>query len=156
MPTAPCPVQSSIGRHLVATRLEIEEGGDNQSQIRDEQSNVAEHESLRGGFLTENVIGSLDNLNETTRFDDWLSDFDDDSEVDGDCNESQPCRGDEYFDDGYDGLEPSPPPSRIRVHLQLWWYPVKGLVRRYLRSRFSWFQRGQANIVKQADSDIPF
>lgn len=25
--------------------------------------------------------------------DDW--DFDDDSEIDGDCNESQPCRGDE-------------------------------------------------------------
>jgi hypothetical protein len=33
------------------TRLEIEEGRDNQSQIRDEQSNVAEQESLRGGFF---------------------------------------------------------------------------------------------------------
>jgi len=112
------------------TRLEIEEGRDNQSQIRDEQSNVAEQESLRGGFLTENVIGNLDNLNETTRFDDWISDFDDDPEVDGDCNESQPCRGDEYCDDGCDDLEPAPPHSRIRVHLQLWWYPVKGVVRR--------------------------
>ena len=61
-------------KELELTRLEIEEGGDNQSQIRDEQSNVAEHESLRGGFLTENVIGNLDNLNETTRFDDWLAD----------------------------------------------------------------------------------
>jgi hypothetical protein len=106
--------------------------------------------------LTENVIGNLDNLNETTRFDDWLSDFDDDPEIDGDCNESQPCRGDEYCDDGYDDLEPTTPPSRIRVHLQLWWYPVKGVVRRSLRARFSWYKRGQANIVKQADSDIPF
>ena len=52
--------------------------------------------------MTENVIGNLDNLNEATRFDDWLSDFDDDPEIDGDCNESQPCRGDEYCDDGYD------------------------------------------------------
>jgi hypothetical protein len=138
------------------TRLEIEEGRDNQSQIRDEQSNVAEQESLRGGFLTENVIGNLDNLNENTRFDDWLSDFVDDPEIDGDCNESQPCRGDEYCDDGYDDLEPTTPPSRIRAHLQLWWNPVKGVVRRYLRSRFSWFKRGQANIVKQAGSDIPF
>jgi hypothetical protein len=138
------------------TRLEIEEGRDNQSQIRDEQSNVAEQESLRGGFLTENVIGNLDNLNETTRFDDWLSDFVDDPEIDGDCNESQPCRGDEYCDDGYDDLEPTTPPSRIRAHLQLWWNPVKGVVRRYLRPRFSWFKRGQANIVKQAGSDIPF
>jgi hypothetical protein len=106
--------------------------------------------------LTENVIGNLDNLNETTRFDDWLSDFDNDPEIDGDCNESQPCRGDEYCDDGYDDLEPTTQPSRIRAHLQLWWYPVKGVVRRYLRSRFSWFKRGQANIVKQAGSDIPF
>jgi hypothetical protein len=106
--------------------------------------------------LTENVIGNPDNLNEATRFDDWLSDFDDDPEIDGDCNESQPCRGDEYCDDGYDDLEPTTPPSRTRAHLQLWWYPVEGVVRRYLRSRFSWFKRGQANIVKQADSDIPF
>jgi hypothetical protein len=143
-------------KELELTRLEIEEGGDNESQIRDEQSNVAEHESLRGGFLTENVIGNLDNLNETSRLDDWLSDFDDDPEIDGDCNESQPCRGDEYCDDGYDALEPTAPPHGYVCALQLRWYPVKGVVRRYLRSRFSWLKRGQANIVKQADSDIPF
>lgn len=106
--------------------------------------------------MTENVIENRDNLNETTRFDDWISDFDDDPEVDGDCNESQPCRGDEYCDDGYDDLEPTAPPSQIRVYLQLWWYPVKGAVRRHLRSRLLWFKRGQASIVKQADSDVPF
>lgn len=55
---------------------------------RDEQSNVAEQESLRGGFLTENVIENLNGLNETTQFDDWIPEFDDDPEIDGDCNES--------------------------------------------------------------------
>ena len=56
--------------------------------------------------MTENIIENLDSLNETTQFDDWIPDFDDgpeddDPEFDGDCNESQPCRGDEYCD-GYD------------------------------------------------------
>jgi hypothetical protein len=107
------------------------------------------------GFLNENVMENLDSLNETTQFDYWIPDFDDDPEIDGDCNESQPCRGDEYCDDGYD-LEPVPPPSRIYAHLQLWWHPVRGIVRRFLCSRFSWFARKQVNIVKQNDSDIPF
>ena len=111
--------------------------------------------------MTENVIKNLDSLNETTQFDDWIPDFDDDPEdddpeFDGDCNESQPCRGDEYCDDGYDDQVPTPPISRLRVRLQLWWCPVKGVVCRYLRSRFSWFRRGQANVVEQNDSGIPF
>jgi hypothetical protein len=164
-----CPVQPGfwhLGHHSRKTRKhkelwssvelirpETEEDRDNQSQIRDEQSNVAEQERK---ILTENVIGNLGNLSDTTRFhDDWVCGFDDDPEIDGDCNESQPCRGDEYCDDGYDDL-PTPPPSRICVRLQLWLYPVKGVVRRYLRSRFSWFKRGPANIVRQPDSDIPF
>jgi hypothetical protein len=167
-----CPVQPGfwhLGHHsekarkqkelrsgVDLTRPKIEEGRDNQSQTRDEQSNLTEQESLRGGSLTENAIEDLGSLNETTEFGDWISDFDDDTEIDGDCNESQPCRGDEYCDDGYDDLEPTPPPARIRVQLQLWWYPVKGVVRRYLSSRFSWFERKQVNIVKQNDSDIPF
>ncbi len=106
--------------------------------------------------MTENLIENLNNLNETAQFDDWIPDIDDDPEIDGDCNESQPCRGDEYCGDGYNDLDPTSPPSRIRGRLQLWWYPIKGIVRRYVRSRFSWFKRGRANIVKQDDYDIPF
>lgn len=165
-----CPVQPGfwhLGHHsgkarkqkelrsgVELTRPKIGEGLHNQSQTRDEQSNLTEQESLRGGFLTEDAIENLDSPNETTEFVDWIPDFDDDPEIDGDCNESQPCRGDEYCDDGYDDLESTPPPSRIRVHLQLWWDPVKGVVRRYLSSGFSWFERKHA--VKQNDSDIPF
>ena len=106
--------------------------------------------------MNENVMENLDSLNETTQFDYWIPDFDDDPEIDGDCNESQPCRGDEYCDDGYDNLEPVPPPSRIYAHLQLWWYPVRGFVRRFLCSRFSWFKHEQADVVEQDDSNIPF
>ncbi len=148
--------QKELRPSVELTRTKVEEGRDNQSQIRDEQSNVAEQESLRGGFLNENVMENLDSLNETTQFDHWIPDFDDDPEIDGDCNESQPCRGDEYCDDGNDDLEPPSPPSWIHVHLQLWWFPIKGVVRRYLRSHFSWFKRERANVVNQDDSDIPF
>jgi hypothetical protein len=98
--------QKELRSGVDLTRPKIEEGRDNQT--RDEQSNLTEQEGLRGGFLTENAIEDLGSLNETTEFGDWIPDFDDDTEIDGDCNESQPCRGDEYCDDGYDDLEPTP------------------------------------------------
>jgi hypothetical protein len=100
---------------------------------------------------------NLASLNETSELDDLLPDFDDDPEIDGDCNESQPCRGDEYCDDGNDDLELTSSRSRITGHLRMWWYPVKGIVRRYLRSRSFWFKRPErASVVNQDDSGIPF
>jgi hypothetical protein len=148
--------QKELRPSVELTRTKVEEGRDNQPQIRDEQSNVAEQESLQGGLLNETVMENLDSLNETSQFDYWIPDFNDYPEIDGDCNESQPCRGDEYCDDGYDNLEPVPPPSRIYAHLHLWLYPVRGIVRRFLCSRFSWFKHEQADVVEQEDSNIPF
>src|SRR5260370_1003477 len=92
--------QKELRPSVELTRTKVEEGRDNQSQIRDEQSNVAEQESLQGGFLNENVMENLDSLNETSQFDYWIPDFNDYPEIGGDCNESQPCRGYRYCDDG--------------------------------------------------------
>ena len=76
------------------------------TQIRDEQVSVTEQKSLQGGLLTEDEAETLESPKETTEFDDWESYYDDDYELelDGDCNESQPCRGDEPGGDGYDDL----------------------------------------------------
>ena len=35
--------------------------------------------------------------NEFTEFDEYIVDLDEESEISGDCNESQPCRGDEAW-----------------------------------------------------------
>jgi hypothetical protein len=106
--------------------------------------------------LTEDVIENLSSQNEAIQFDDWITDFDDEPEIDGDCNESQPCRGDEYCDDAYNDLDPTPTPSRIRAYLQPRWHPIKGIIRRCLCSRFSWPKSTPTNAVKQDDTNIPF
>ena len=66
--------------------------------------------------MTKDKTEALESLNETTEFDDWESYYDDDYELelDGDCNESQPCRGDEPGGDYYDDLYAGPPPVADR------------------------------------------
>jgi hypothetical protein len=129
------------------------------TQISDQQVRVTEQKSLQGGLLTEDNTETLESLNETTEVDDWESYYDDDYELelDGDCNESQPCRGDEPGGDYYDDLYAAPPPSRIEVYPQRWWYPAKSTVRSYLRCHFPWLGRRKqvSNVVKE-DIQIPF
>ena len=129
------------------------------TQIRDEQVSVTEQKSLQGVLLTEDKTETLESLNETTEFDDWESYYDDDYELelDGDCNESQPCRGDEPGGDYYYDLDAGPPPSRIEVYLQRWWNPAKSNVRSYLRYHFPWLGRyKQVSNVVEEDLEIPF
>jgi hypothetical protein len=120
---------------------------------------TTEQKSLQGGLLTKDKMETLENLNETTEFDDWKSYYDDDYEleIDGDCNESQPCRGDEPGSDCYDDLYAGPPPSRIEVCLQRWWYPEKNYVRSYLRYHFPRLLRPkQVSNVVEEDFERPF
>ena len=130
------------------------------TQIRDDQVNVTERNSLQGGLLAEDKTGTLESLNETTEFDDRESYYDDDYELelDGDCNESQPCRGDEPGGDYYDDLYAGPPPARVEMYLQRWWYPTKNYVRSYLRYRFPGLVRPKqvSNVVEEDDFGLPF
>jgi hypothetical protein len=86
------------------------------------------------------------------------NDDDDELELDGDCNESQPCRGDELGGDDYDDLYAGPPPPRIEVYLQRRWYPAKSYVRSYLRYHFPWLVRPKqvGNVVEEDDFELPF
>ena len=130
------------------------------TQIRDEQVSVTEQKSLQEGRLTEDKTETLESLNETTEFDDWESYYDDDYELelDGDCNESQPCRGDEPGGDYYDDLYAGPPPPRIEAYLQRWWYPAKSTVRSYLRYHFPWLvpPKQLSNVVEEDNFELPF
>jgi hypothetical protein len=135
----------------IVCAADVCEEGTIQSQIRDEQLTVTEQ---KGELLTDKTE-ALESLNETTEFDDWEY-YDDDYELafDGDCNESQPCRGDEYYGD--DDFDPASPPTRIEV-LRRWWYSAKWTVGSYLLYHFPWLDRpNQVSTVVEEDFEIPF
>jgi len=150
MTVKPAP---SLQFHTIAA-VQLPDRGLFTPQIRDAQVTVTEQKSLQGGLLTEDKMETLECQDETTQFDDWATYFDDDYELDDDCNQPQPCRcdlGGGSYDDDFDA---GPPPSQIEVYLQRWWYPAKRTVRSYLIYHFPWLR--PVNKVVERDFEIPF
>ncbi|SRR5260370_29005505 len=116
---------------------------------------AGQHIELLGGFFIENELITQTNISETIYVNDDFHDSFDYPEFDGDCNESQPCRGDEYADDSDWELVCS---TAVRKRcLTMWWYQNTWLLRRMLRSCFSRLTRRQADVDSEDCSDrLPF